>query len=153
MIVIKPYGYWEFVTWGLPFSVIRGKFADCVFPRENGFFLRKFFHRPPRSWRNDPITCTKTDATLFGPLYIVRWGFPYSILREKFGRNNFFAGKLVFFFKSLCFQQPPRCYGKDLITCTMTVIIPWGAWQNVSRGLLYSVRRKEISQICFSSGK
>ena len=75
------------------------------------------------------------------------------MLPEKIGRNNFFARKLVFFFKSLCFQQTPRCYGNDLITCTMTAIIPWGAWKNVTRGLLYSVRRKEISQICFSSGK
>ena len=29
------------------------------------------------------------------------------------------------FFKNLCFQQLPKCYGNDLTTCTLTVRIPY----------------------------
>ena len=51
---------------------------------------------------------------------------PYSLVREKVGRDDFFARKIAFFLKNMCFQQPRRWYGNDLITCTITVTILCG---------------------------
>ena len=41
---------------------------------------------------------------------------------RKIGRKNFFAGKIAFFFKNLCFQQPIRRYRNDPITCSMMTL-------------------------------
>ena len=80
------------------------------------------------------------------------WGFPDSILREKIGGNKFFAGKKSSFFKNLCFQKPLMCYGRDLVTCTMTAIIPCGPTKNYLRSAIFGSRRRK-GQKCLSSGK
>ena len=110
--------------------------------QENSFFLRTCFHRPRGSQKNDLITCTITVTKIFRRLSFVPWGFLYLILRENFLQNLFFVGIEVFFVNHLCFQQPLRCYGTDLITCTMTAIIICGVKQNVACCLPYSVTRK-----------
>ena len=90
------------------------------------FFQNFFFQQPLRCYRNDLLTSTVIVRILFGPLWIVTWGLSHSIKREKLGQNLFFTGKVAFFFKKLCFQQPRRCYRNDLVTATVIVKKPCG---------------------------
>ena len=57
------------------------------------------------------------------------------------------------FFKILCFQQPPKCYGNDLTTCTLTVRIPYRPNQVVHISFSYSIIRQNVGRKSFFGGK
>ena len=66
----------------------------------------------------------------------------YSIIREKLV-IYFISPEILPFFRSLCFQQPPKCYRKDPITSTLIVKTPVGPLQIVSWGLSLSILREK----------
>ena len=59
----------------------------------------------------------------------------------------FFLGKLAFFIKKICFQQPLLCYRIDLMTSTVFVRTYFRPLQNVPLCLSCSIIREEIGHI------
>ena len=57
------------------------------------------------------------------------------------------------FFRSICIQQPLRCYRNDLVNSTVIVRIPCGLLLIVTWGLSHSIERGKIGQNLFSTGK
>ena len=112
-----------------------------------------FFQQPLRSWNYGLITSRVLIKIPFGPLEVVSWRFPCSIIREKIGQNLFFTGKIAFFFKNFCFQQPLGSCRKGLITSTAIVLILFGPVLIFPWGLSHSIVREKIGQNLFFTVK
>ena len=83
---------------------------DCL------FFKKLCFQQPPWSWRNNLCFSTVIVRPTSGLIETVTSGFSNSNIREKTGQKLFLTGKLAFFPKKFCFQQPLRSWRNDLIT-------------------------------------
>ena len=117
------------------------------------FFQRLCFQQPLRFYSNDLVTSTVNVRSPSGPLWIIPWGRSHSIMPEKIGQNLFFTGKIAFFFQSLCFQQPFRCYRNDLVTSTVIVRSSCGLLWIIPWGLSHSIMQEKIGQKLFFTGK
>ena len=89
-------------------------------------FQKLCFQEPLRCYRIDILPSTVTVRTPFQPLKTVFWGLSHSIRREKICQFFFYTGKIAFFFKFFCFQQPLRCNRNDLLTSTVFVKLTCG---------------------------
>ena len=83
---------------------------DCL------FFKKLCFQQLPWSWRNNLRFSTVIVRPTSGLIETVTSGFSNSNIREKTGQKLFLTGKLAFFSKKFCFQQPLRSWRNDLIT-------------------------------------
>ena len=88
-------------------------------------FLQKFMYSATswvlKKWSfNFNINCQVTLRTLIS---CFRTFFMFYYTRRN-RRNLFFTGKVAFFFKSLCFQQPIGSWRNDLLTSTLIVRLP-----------------------------
>ena len=104
VIVRIPFGPLQIVPWGVSHSIIREKRGqNLFFSGKFAFFFKNLcFQQPRRSWRFELVTCTvvaRKPTIPCGPLYIVRWGLSYSIIRPKLGQNLFITERLPFFQK------------------------------------------------------
>ena len=113
-------------------------------------FLLKIlcFQQHLSSWRNDHVACILNVKTPGWPLKIVLWYLPYSIKKEKLV-IYFFSLEWLPFFRSLCFQQPVRCYRNDLKTSTVIVRKPSPPLRVVHWGFLHSIKQQRIGQYLF----
>ena len=89
-------------------------------------FFNLCFQQPLRCYRNDLVSSIVFVRTPCWASQIVSWGLSHSKMGEKIGQKLFSLEIMHFFFESLCFQQPRRCYRNDLVTSTVIVKISCG---------------------------
>ena len=104
------------------------------------------FYRPVRSHKIDYIFCTIDLKTLCGRLRILTWHFFCSIKREKEGQNLSLTGKVAFFFKTLCLQQPHKSSKNAFISSKVTAKRACGPFSFVPWCLSHSMIRWKMGQ-------
>ena len=113
---------------------------DCLFFSKNSVFhillgLKEMIHQLPQyllEYLLDTRNCSTRIVTLDNT----------NKNRPKF----FFIAKIACFFKTLCFQQPLRCYRNDHIGSKITVKKPSGPSTIVPQVVSYSIIRGKVGQ-------
>ena len=133
----------QIVSWGFfPIKLQKNRPIPFLHWRACLFLLEILcFQQHLRSWRIDHVTCKMFVKTTCGRLNVVACCLSYSIKRGK-RVTSFFTAKIVFFFESLCFQQPFRCYRNDLLTSRVIVGRLFGPSKIVLWAFLNSMIRK-----------
>ena len=65
------------------------------------FFEKLCFQQPLRCYRIDLVTSTVIVRSPFGLLWIIYWGLPHSMNREKIQQKLFFTGRFCLFFSKI----------------------------------------------------
>ena len=133
-------------------SIIREEIGENLFFTGNIalFFKTLCFQKPLGSWRNGLLTSTLIVKSPCGPLHYVSGRLSCFIRRGEIGENIFFTGKIAFFFKNSCFQQPLGSWRNDVLTSTLIVTLPCGPLQVVSGSLSCTKIREEVGQNLFT---
>ena len=71
---------------------------------------------------------------------------------KKRRRNNLFTWKIAVFFKTLCFQQPLRCYGNDLMTFDSKFQDTCWTLTKFIWGFSHSIIREKLVKYFFFTG-
>ena len=156
IFVRVPVGPLQIVPGYLSHSITWEKKAKFFCQREEKFFWKVWFSTSQVE-KTDHIARKLLVKVPLGPLLIDPWHLSCSILREKVDQNLLFTGKIAFFFKNLCFQQPLRSWKHALICSTKNIrracwpllLVPWSLSHSIIQRKMCERHLSSWNQLLF----